>query len=90
MARYIDAEKIDFSPLKNEFDKARAKVVIMGQPTADVVPVVRCKDCVAKGEAEFEPFVCSRIKTLVYNNCFCSFGIRKGGVRDEQTTRNQS
>ena len=39
MSRYIDAELIDFSCLKNEFDKARAKVIIMGQPTADVVEV---------------------------------------------------
>lgn len=37
MARYIDADKIDFSPLKDDFDRARAKVIIMGQPTADVV-----------------------------------------------------
>lgn len=46
MARYIDADAVDFSPLKNDFDRARAKVIIMGQPTADVVLVVRCKDCV--------------------------------------------
>jgi hypothetical protein len=39
MARYIDADKIDFSPLKDDFDRARAKVIIMGQPTADVVEV---------------------------------------------------
>lgn len=46
MARFIDAEKIDFSPLEDDFDRARAKVIIMGQPTADVVEVVRCKDCI--------------------------------------------
>lgn len=34
-----DADKIDFSPLKGDFDRARAKVIIMGQPTADVVEV---------------------------------------------------
>lgn len=45
MARYIDAERIDFSPLIDDFDRARAKIIIMGQPTADVVEVVRCKDC---------------------------------------------
>ena len=39
MARYIDAERIDFSPLEDDFDRARAKVIIMGQPTADVVEV---------------------------------------------------
>ena len=38
MARYIDAEIIDFSPLKDDFDRARAKVIVMGQPTADVAP----------------------------------------------------
>ena len=46
-------------------------------PTADVVPVVRCGECVAKGKAELEPFVCSRNKILVYNNCFCSYGKRR-------------
>ena len=46
MSRYIDAELIDFSRLNNDFDRARAKIIIMGQPTADVAPVVRCKDCI--------------------------------------------
>jgi hypothetical protein len=45
VARYIDAEAVDFSPLKDDFDRVRAKVIIMGQPTAEVVKVVRCKDC---------------------------------------------
>ena len=36
MARYIDAEKIDFSMLKNVFDRARAKVMVMATPIADV------------------------------------------------------
>ena len=39
MARYIDVEKIDFSPLKDDFDRARAKVIILRQPTADVEEV---------------------------------------------------
>jgi hypothetical protein len=39
MARYIDADKIDFSQLKDDFDRARAKIIIMGQPTVDVVEV---------------------------------------------------
>lgn len=39
MSRYIDAELIDFSRLNNDFDRARAKIIIMGQPTADVVEV---------------------------------------------------
>ena len=39
MAKYIDAEKIDFSMLKNDFDRARAKVMVMATPTADVAEV---------------------------------------------------
>ena len=31
--RLIDADAIDFSEIKNDFDRARAKIVIMGQPT---------------------------------------------------------
>lgn len=31
--RLIDADAIDFSELKNDFDLARAKIIIMGQPT---------------------------------------------------------
>jgi hypothetical protein len=68
MARYIDADKIDFSPLKDDFDRARAKVIIMGQLTADVMEVVRCKDCVmcdrffpikAIGEEAVETYFCT-------------------------------
>ena len=39
MARYIDAEKINFSIIKNDFDRARAKVMVMATPTADVEAV---------------------------------------------------
>lgn len=39
MARYIDVEKLDFSPLKDDFDRARAVTIVKFQPTADVVEV---------------------------------------------------
>ena len=39
MARYIDVDKLDFSPLKNDFDRARANIIVMGVPTADVEEV---------------------------------------------------
>ena len=32
--RLIDADAIDFSAIKDPFDQARAKIIIMGQPTA--------------------------------------------------------
>ena len=31
--RLIDANAIDFSKIKDPFDQARAKIIIMGQPT---------------------------------------------------------
>ena len=31
--RLIDADAIDFSKIKDPFDQARAKIIIMGQPT---------------------------------------------------------
>lgn len=31
--RLIDADAIDFSEIKNDFDRARAKIILMGQPT---------------------------------------------------------
>ena len=31
--RLIDADAIDFSEIKDPFDQARAKIIIMGQPT---------------------------------------------------------
>lgn len=43
--RPIDADALDFSPLKDVFDRARAKIIVMGAHTIDAVPVVRCKDC---------------------------------------------
>lgn len=39
MARYIDADKIDFSPLKDGFDRARAVTIVKFVPTADVEEV---------------------------------------------------
>ncbi len=39
MARYIDADALDFSPLKNDFDKARAKIIVLNQPTAEVAEI---------------------------------------------------
>ena len=31
--RLIDADAIDFSAIKDQFDQARAKIIIIGQPT---------------------------------------------------------
>ena len=44
MAEYIEREALlksdDWQSLKSDFDKARAHIIILGQPAADVVEVV--------------------------------------------------
>ena len=85
MARYIDAEKIritaqtvneDGDALVSLADVRRA---IEQTPTADVVEVVRCKDCKenpnyirAKGMCW-----CRKFKSNVHKTGFCSYGERK-------------
>ena len=72
MARYIDAENIDFSPLKDDFDQARAKVIILGQPTADVEEVQH-----GKWEHEcLECSVCKRNISEIYDaDSYMAYGI---------------
>lgn len=86
MARYIDAERIDFSPLRDDFDRARAKVIIMGQPTADVVEVkCRCSECKHLKIINKEPVYaeCEREKLTFLlwqadiREHFCSHGERR-------------
>ena len=48
---------------------------------ADVVEVVRCKDCIARPQNYLEPFACARNNILVYGNSFCSFGKRSENER---------
>lgn len=98
MARYIDADKLieaiekDIEPYKS-WDCTKFDVVmdtILEAPTADVVEVVRCKNCQKfklKGEdISFEDVygVCERTITgffdggeEVYGNDFCSYGKRR-------------
>lgn len=49
------------------------------QPVADVVEVVRCRDC-ARAKEQFEAMYCEVWK--LYNtdgkNGFCNYGVRKG------------
>ena len=66
MSRYIDAE-----PLEKRSPKLRA--LILEQPTADVVEVVRCDQCIHKT-------LCSQtmeINGKMYHVDHCSYGERK-------------
>jgi len=50
-------------------------------PSADVVEVVRCKDCVYSHET-FNGLLCAKVPNhfiYVYDDDFCSYGERKDG-----------
>ena len=75
--RLIDADSICFDELKNDFDRARAKVIIMGQPTIDFVTEERCREIakelippiVKQAKAEvIKGFVNLLIDNLIYEN----------------------
>lgn len=95
MARYIDADIMREDWLENGeneyvYDTNAVLDSIDSQPTADVVEVVRCKDCIHKHELdEYEKKVyqegcvaCTYIHTMserlvMLPNNFCGYGERR-------------
>lgn len=78
MARYIDVDK-----LIAEYDRVHigvaggARKLMVEAPTADVVEVVRCKDCGMSRETEDERFLfCMQFADTVDCQAFCSYGER--------------
>ena len=86
MARYIDADKMREDWLEdgeNEYvyDANSVLESIDRQPTADVVEVVRCKECVHWGGVTFG-FICRKFsspstKICMGADCYCSYGEKK-------------
>jgi len=71
---YCDTPDIDLSCEK--FEAAILKI-----PAADVVPVVRCKDCRLRGREECAMFYrceCGEQHTWETDNDFCSYGEKIG------------
>ena len=86
MARYIDADKIHQFVEDNfkgdvPYEWAWTLTAIDKEPTADVVPMVRCKDC----KWLYKPsLLCTHKRNRVFNtgikrdfNCYCNYGERK-------------
>jgi hypothetical protein len=80
MPRYIDADK-----LIAEYDRAHigapggARKLMVDAPTADVVEVVRCKDCKLR-DTEGCPFMywyCGILLGCTSDNNYCNYGERK-------------
>lgn len=55
---------------------------ILKTPTADVVPVVRCKDCENAQNECGGMIICRVYKHIMFLHNFCSYGKRKGGGTD--------
>lgn len=77
MSRYIDREDLlnnlkQFAP---EYLKPLIVSLIEKQPTADVVEVVRCKDCTEWDKDEYE---CSHWYGFREDD-YCSYGARMDG-----------
>ena len=81
MSRYIDREDLlknlkQFAP---EYLKPFIVSLIEKQPTADVVEVVRCKDCTEWDKDEYE---CSHWYGFREDD-YCSYGERMdGGIKE--------
>ena len=85
MARYIDADML-INNIANIEDLRTLSTKTIGEaisktPTADVVEVVRCKDCKHWGGVTFG-YICRRfsgsyIRNETRENDFCSYGERK-------------
>ena len=59
----------------------RLEAAILNIPAADVVPVVRCKDCRLRGREECAMFYCCECgeqHTWETDNDFCSYGEKIG------------
>lgn len=73
MSRYIDADKAmeiweDDNYILMSSQKAKMKILLDAVPSADVVEVVRCKDC-----KYLKPFA-SQYGAGQFCECPCSFG----------------
>ena len=78
---YCD-DKLDIGEFKNGCIGAiRDNIVDIGRvPAADVVEVVRCKDCIFRSRPECAMYYscnCGEQHTWETNNDFCSYGERK-------------
>ena len=70
MSRYIDADDLLAIKFKNPIGFTAFQNIIKRQPTADVIEIVRCKDC-----KYYEPGgVCANSNFLsVRPNDYCSY-----------------
>lgn len=83
MPRYFDADAL-LSKMPDDLPyKSSVKRVLMQAPAADVVKVVKCKDCEhatfysCKNDACYRGIICEYRIGTDDENFFCSYGERK-------------
>lgn len=69
MPRYIDADAIDLGRVSDSICQWQAQEAIDDTPTADVVEVVRCKECKYR-----EGSVCDYSAVYVRPDGYCQWG----------------
>ncbi len=74
MSRYIDADALKQKWLFRGKDGKPYRDEIDSMPTADVVEVVRCKDC---KHYNGDSAVCKRMNRIMKDDGFCSYGERR-------------
>ena len=77
---YIDREAANLALAEQGFDWDKAKQALASVPAADVVPVVRCKDCENAENECGGMIICRVYKHIMWLHDFCSYGKRKDGA----------
>ena len=82
MAEYIEREAAEDAAGEAYLKGLNPVWAVRDVPTADVVPVVRCKDCENAQNECGGMIICRVYKHIMWLNNFCSYGKRKGGGAD--------
>lgn len=87
MAEYIKLEPLREEIFNDDFDCDIINHflnIVDSQPTADVVEVVRCKDCQSYSDfyttkcKRLEFHFCEKFRNITKESDFCSYGEKKG------------
>lgn len=82
MAEYIEHEAAEDAAGEAHLKGLNPEWVVRDVPTADVVPVVRCKDCENAQNECGGMIICRVYKHIMWLQDFCSYGKRKDGGAD--------
>lgn len=82
MAEYIEREAAEDAAGEAYLKGLNPEWAVRDVPTADVVPVVRCKDCENAQNECGGMIICRVYKHIMWLQDFCSYGKRKDGGAD--------